>query len=43
VDIGGSTRYTLGEGASTVVVEHVESWSVSGGEALLQLLRPGPR
>jgi hypothetical protein len=41
VDIDGSTKYTLSD-RNNQVVEHVESWRVSGMEALLQL-RPGGR
>lgn len=42
IDIEGATEYTLNE-ESNRIVRHVEFWSVSGTEALLQLLRPGPQ
>ncbi|GFR52643.1 hypothetical protein Agub_g15234, partial [Astrephomene gubernaculifera] len=39
IDIGGATEYTLNAEGNRIV-RHVESWSVSGTEALLQMFRP---
>ncbi|CAL8464982.1 g4517 [Coccomyxa elongata] len=39
IDVLGSTEYTLDD-ASQQVVRHIESWNVSGTEAILQILRP---
>ncbi|GIL87599.1 hypothetical protein Vretimale_14712 [Volvox reticuliferus] len=39
IDIDGATEYTLNP-ESNRVVRHVESWGVSGTQALLQMLRP---
>lgn len=41
IAIKGSTDYTLDLEESNRVIDHVESWEVSGTEALLQLFRPG--
>ncbi|GAX75988.1 hypothetical protein CEUSTIGMA_g3431.t1 [Chlamydomonas eustigma] len=40
ISIGGSTEYTLNEDKNKVL-RHVESWDVSGLQALLQILIPG--
>ncbi|KAF6257037.1 hypothetical protein COO60DRAFT_50429 [Scenedesmus sp. NREL 46B-D3] len=42
VSILGSTIYTLNSDANQVV-RHVEAWSVSAWQALLQIITPGPR
>ncbi|EFJ48987.1 hypothetical protein VOLCADRAFT_109744 [Volvox carteri f. nagariensis] len=39
IDIDGATEYTLNE-ESNRIVRHVESWGVSGTQALLQMFRP---
>jgi len=39
IAVRGATDYTLADGNR--VVDHVESWEISGTEALLQLFRPG--
>ncbi|BDA50578.1 hypothetical protein COCOBI_16-2540 [Coccomyxa sp. Obi] len=39
IDVLGSTEYTLDD-ASQQVVRHIESWNISGTEAILQILRP---
>ncbi|CAK0787080.1 hypothetical protein CVIRNUC_010296 [Coccomyxa viridis] len=39
IDINGSTEYTL-DPERQQVVRHIESWSVTGTEAILQLFRP---
>jgi hypothetical protein len=41
IAIGGATRYTLTP-AGNRVARHVESWTVTATEALLQLFRPTP-
>ncbi|CAL5229294.1 g12592 [Coccomyxa viridis] len=41
IDINGSTEYTL-DPMNQQVVRHIESWSVSGTEAILQILKPSP-
>ncbi len=40
IDLDGSTIYVLNE-EQNKVVEHIESWSISGTQALLQLFKPG--
>jgi len=40
ISILGATDYTLNEQGNKVV-EHVESWNVSGAQAILQMFRPG--
>eukprot|EP00197_Chlamydomonas_leiostraca_P006690 CAMPEP_0202873472 /NCGR_PEP_ID=MMETSP1391-20130828/23316_1 /ASSEMBLY_ACC=CAM_ASM_000867 /TAXON_ID=1034604 /ORGANISM="Chlamydomonas leiostraca, Strain SAG 11-49" /LENGTH=181 /DNA_ID=CAMNT_0049554695 /DNA_START=156 /DNA_END=701 /DNA_ORIENTATION=- len=42
ISILGVTEYTLNE-ESNKVVSHVESWNVSGAQALGQMLRPSER
>lgn len=42
ISVRGSTDYTLHPEDGNRVVDHVESWEISGTEALLQLFRPGP-
>ncbi|PNH11130.1 hypothetical protein TSOC_002059 [Tetrabaena socialis] len=42
IDILGATDYTLND-QSNRIARHVESWAVSGTEALLQMFRPAPR
>ncbi|GLC36463.1 hypothetical protein PLESTB_000151000 [Pleodorina starrii] len=39
IDIDGATEYTLNS-ESNRIVRHVESWAVSGTQALLQMFRP---
>ncbi|KAG2433404.1 hypothetical protein HXX76_008462 [Chlamydomonas incerta] len=39
IDIDGATEYTL-NGESNRIVQHVEFWSISGTEAVLQMFRP---
>jgi hypothetical protein len=43
VILNGSTRYLLHPVDANRVVSHVESWDISGGEALLLLVKPGPK
>ncbi|KAG2449314.1 hypothetical protein HYH02_005469 [Chlamydomonas schloesseri] len=39
IDLDGATEYTLNE-ESNRIVRHVEFWSISGTEAILQMFRP---
>ncbi|PNW78100.1 hypothetical protein CHLRE_10g464250v5 [Chlamydomonas reinhardtii] len=39
IDLDGATEYTLNE-ESNRIVRHVEFWSISGTEAVLQMFRP---
>lgn len=41
IAVKGATDYTLDLEDGNRVVDHVESWEISGTEALLQLFRPG--
>ncbi|KAG1675492.1 hypothetical protein FOA52_001791 [Chlamydomonas sp. UWO 241] len=42
VSVIGATEYTLNADANQVE-RHVETWNISGTEAVLQILRPGPK
>ena len=43
LDIQGRTRFSFDEAAGNRVVRYDEAWNVSAAEALMQLLRPGPK
>lgn len=42
IAIGGSTDYVLNDEGNQIV-EHIESWSVTGTQALLQMFKPGSK
>jgi len=41
VDVGGATTYEISSEGPVVIVRHTESWNVTAGEAVMQLLFTG--